>query len=144
MPLLNQSQQLSHNLLVKTIASAFVFICFSLFFLAPAALAFDIDSTGLDTAAGAAFGDKIPLAEASQHGFASFLGSTIGISLSFVGIIFFILIIYGGFKWMVSRGNEQEIAKAKEIIAAAVIGLLLILSAYAITTMVGSAITSVK
>ncbi len=132
------------NFFFKTIALAIVFIYFLAQFYPKLVFAFGLENTGLDTAAQKAFGDKIPLSEASQQGFASFLGSTIGIALSFVGIIFFILMIYGGFRWMVSRGNEQEVAKAKEIIVAAIIGLLLILSAYAITTMIGTAITSVK
>jgi len=41
--------------------------------------------------------------------------------------------IYAGYLWMLARGNEQEVEKAKNIIIYAVIGLVVVLSAYAIT-----------
>lgn len=65
------------------------------------------------------------------------IGKVIGAGLSFLGIAFMILIIYGGFMWMFARGNDQAVGKAKEIIQAAVIGLVIVMSAYAITTFIG-------
>jgi len=56
--------------------------------------------------------------------------------LSFLGLIFFILILYAGFMWMTSAGNEEKISKAKKIMASAFIGLVIVLSAYAITIFV--------
>lgn len=69
------------------------------------------------------------------------IGNVIGAVLSLVAVIFFALMLYGGFKWMVARGNEEEAKKALETIFAAIIGLLIILAAYAITKFV---FTSVK
>ena len=68
------------------------------------------------------------------------IGKVIGAGLSFLGIAFMILIIYGGFMWMFARGNDQAVGKAKEIIQAAVIGLVIVLSAYAITTFIGGSL----
>lgn len=51
-----------------------------------------------------------------------------------LGLFFFILVFYGGFKWMSARGNEEETLKATKTISAAFIGLAIILSAYAITS----------
>ncbi len=65
------------------------------------------------------------------------IGKVVGAVLSFLGIAFFILIIYAGFRWMFARGNDQEVAKAKDIIVSAVIGLVIVLSAYAITFYIG-------
>jgi TRAP-type C4-dicarboxylate transport system permease small subunit len=65
------------------------------------------------------------------------VGQIIGIALSFVGALFLLLIIYGGILWMTARGNEQQVTKAKDLIISAVIGLIIVLSAYAITTFVG-------
>ena len=45
--------------------------------------------------------------------------------------------IYGGFIWMNSRGNEQDVEKAKNIIRNSIIGLLIVIAAYAITKFVG-------
>lgn len=57
----------------------------------------------------------------------------IKVLLSFLGVIFVVLIIYAGFMWMTSRGNEEAISKAKKIMTAAVIGLAIVLGAYIIT-----------
>lgn len=58
--------------------------------------------------------------------------------LSFVGVLFLILMIYGGFTWMTSNGNQESIQKAQKIVGSAVIGLVIVLSAYAITLFMGT------
>ncbi|MDP3043666.1 MAG: hypothetical protein Q8N21_04675 [bacterium] len=65
------------------------------------------------------------------------IGKVVGAGLAFIGVIFFLLIIYGGLLWMTARGNEQQVTKAKDLIISAVIGLVIVLSAYAITKYVG-------
>lgn len=66
------------------------------------------------------------------------IGDIIGLVLSFVGVLFLILIIYGGISWMTASGNDQKVEKAKTIIINATIGLLVVLSAYAITSFIGN------
>ncbi len=61
------------------------------------------------------------------------IGTVIYAVLNFVGVIFLGLIIYGGFLWMTARGNEQQVEKAKNILERAVIGLVIVLAAYAIS-----------
>lgn len=61
------------------------------------------------------------------------IGDIIGAILAFVGVLFLILMIYGGYIWMMARGNEQETEKAKKIIQNALIGIVVVLAAYAIT-----------
>lgn len=68
------------------------------------------------------------------------IGLVIGILLGFVGVIFLGLMIYGGFTWMMARGNESEADKAKKIIEQSIIGLVIVLAAYAITYFVGQAL----
>lgn len=63
-------------------------------------------------------------------------GQVIQMVLSFLGVIFLILVIYGGYLWMLARGNQDEVDKAKKIILDASFGLVVILSAYAATTYV--------
>ena len=53
--------------------------------------------------------------------------------LSILGIIFIVLMLYGGYLWMTASGNEEQSTKAKELIQAAVIGLIIIVAAYAIS-----------
>ena len=70
------------------------------------------------------------------------LGILIGAILSFIGVIFMGLIIFGGFQWMLARGNEQQVEKARDLIMQAIIGLVIVLSAYAITAFIGEQLTS--
>ncbi len=53
--------------------------------------------------------------------------------LGFLGIIFLVLTIMAGFKWMTAGGNEDEIKKAKQTLTNSVIGLIIVLAAYTIT-----------
>lgn len=53
--------------------------------------------------------------------------------LSFLGVIFIILIIYAGFLWMTARGDSEQITKARGILINAVIGIIIVLSAFVIT-----------
>lgn len=53
--------------------------------------------------------------------------------LSFLAIIALILVIYGGFIWMLSRGNEEDVKKAKDILSGALFGLVIILASYGLT-----------
>jgi RsiW-degrading membrane proteinase PrsW (M82 family) len=48
-------------------------------------------------------------------------------------VVFLILIIYGGILWMTAAGNEEKVKKAKELITEALIGLVIVLAAYAIS-----------
>lgn len=57
----------------------------------------------------------------------------INYALSFLGVIALVLIIYAGFIWMIARGNEEEITRAKETLKGAVIGLIIVLSSFAIS-----------
>ena len=68
------------------------------------------------------------------------VGRVIGVFLSIFGIIFMVLIIFGGYKWMMASGREEEIKKAKDTIRSAIIGLIIVLAAYAITYFITSAL----
>lgn len=70
------------------------------------------------------------------------IGKIVGAGLAFVGVLFFILMIYGGILWMTAQGNDQQVEKAKGLITAAIIGLIIVLSAYAITAYIGTQLTT--
>jgi hypothetical protein len=63
----------------------------------------------------------------------SIIVGVIQVILGFLGLLAVILILYGGFKWMMSRGDEAEVESARKIIVAGVIGLLIILAAWGIS-----------
>lgn len=56
--------------------------------------------------------------------------SIINLLISFLGIGALIIILIGGFKWMTSMGNQDSIKKAKSLLIAGIIGLVIILAAW--------------
>lgn len=64
------------------------------------------------------------------------VGRIIQIALSFLGVIAVALIIYAGFLWMASEGDEERLNQAKTILKNTVIGLVIILAAWGITTFI--------
>ncbi|MCF7860200.1 pilin, partial [Patescibacteria group bacterium] len=60
----------------------------------------------------------------------------INIVLLFLGVIAVGLIIYAGFIWMTSAGNDEKVEEAKKILKNAVIGLIIILSSWGIATFI--------
>ena len=53
--------------------------------------------------------------------------------LGLLGVIFLVLIIYAGFLWMTAGGNEDQVGKAKGLLINAIIGVIIIVAAYAIS-----------
>ena len=70
-------------------------------------------------------------------------GKLIGVILSFVGVIFLVLMIYAGVSWMTAAGNEQQVSKAKDLLINSIIGLIIIFAAYAITAFVGNFVSGI-
>lgn len=93
-----------------------------------------------------AFGTNSPLSTVQQGSGAptsdlgTIAGTIINTALSLVGIMFLILTVYAGFLWMTARGEEAQVEKATKIIRGSVIGLVITLSAYAITLFLTSRI----
>lgn len=83
----------------------------------------------LDTARGTGHA-SMPI---STYTPAEIIGIIISAVLALLGVIFLILIIYSGYIWMTARGNEQSVEKAKNMLRDSVIGLIIVLGAFAIT-----------
>lgn len=83
-------------------------------------------------------------AELDQYGNSvpEIAGTIIGTALSMISVIFFILMVYGGFLWMTAHGDDGQVSKAQDTITAAVIGIVVILAAYAITTFVTTSVVT--
>lgn len=62
----------------------------------------------------------------------------IQVFLGILGIVALILIIYAGFLWMTAGGDEEKVTRAKRIMTQAIIGLIIVLSSFAITTFIVS------
>lgn len=88
-------------------------------------------STNLEYGANAAYGGTAP-----SVSLGTLVGSIISGVLSLLGVIFLCLVLYAGFLWMTAQGDPKAITKAKEILIGGVAGMLIVLSAYAITDFV--------
>jgi hypothetical protein len=64
------------------------------------------------------------------------IGKFVNIILGFLGIVAFVIILYGGFLWMTSKGDEKQVGKAKRVIIDGVIGLAIVLASWAIAAFV--------
>ena len=90
------------------------------------------DETGLDATGQEAYGELI-----DDQDLGGYIGSrVITPLLSLVGLIFLLLMIYAGFLWMTAGGNSDQVDKAKKFIVNGVIGLIITLTAYAISNFV--------
>ena len=60
------------------------------------------------------------------------IGRVVSIALSLMGLILVILLVIAGIMWMTSHGNEEQLQKAKTMIRNALIGLAIVVIAYAL------------
>lgn len=81
------------------------------------------------------------------------VGRIINIFLGFLGVVFLVLMLYAGYMWMTSGGEPEKVKKAQTTIRNAIIGLIIIASAWAITSFIlgffagqggGGAVTGVQ
>lgn len=66
----------------------------------------------------------------------SWVNTGISALLAILGFVFFGLMLYAGVMWMIARGNDEKASEAKGTIEAAVIGLVLVMAAFAVTQFV--------
>lgn len=71
-----------------------------------------------------------------------FIGNIIKFALTLVGSLFLLLIIYAGFQWMTAAGNTEQVKKAAQTMRNSVIGLVIIVLAYAVTITIFNVILS--
>ncbi|PIX62110.1 hypothetical protein CO057_02300 [Candidatus Uhrbacteria bacterium CG_4_9_14_0_2_um_filter_41_50] len=64
------------------------------------------------------------------------IGQLIQAVLGVLGIVLLVLMIYSGFLWMTAGGDAEQVKKAKTIMINSVVGLIILLAAYAISAYV--------
>lgn len=125
---------------IKNYSRVFSLIFFLIFSLTPifveGSFSF-IDNTGLKTTADKTGHTKQKLFN-SPESLETGAGAIVMMVLSLLGVIFMVLIIFGGVLWMTAGGNEQRVDKAKTTITRAVIGLAVVLLAYAMSIFIVS------
>lgn len=60
----------------------------------------------------------------------------INIFLALLGMLFVVLIVVAGFKWMTAMGDAKKVEDARNMISNAVVGLVIVLAAYSISKFV--------
>ena len=84
--------------------------------------------TGLLDEAGTNAGWEVAATD-TNTGISGLMGNLTRFVLSFIGVLFMIYVIYGGFLWLTAAGNEEKVTQAKKIIRDGAIGLIVILAA---------------
>jgi hypothetical protein len=74
--------------------------------------------------------------QATQTTLTGVVGAVIKGALTLVGAIFLIMMVYGGYNWMIDRGDAERVKIAKDTITRAIVGMVIVLGAYAITAFV--------
>lgn len=82
---------------------------------------------------GDAFRNKAGFENTDETGVAMVISQFILGFLGLLGIIFIVLLVIAGQKWMTAGGEEQKVNEAKDTIKRAIIGLIIVVSAYSIT-----------
>ena len=74
--------------------------------------------------------------ETSTGNIYSLVQTVINAFLSIIGVMLLIYMLYAGYNWMTAQGDEEKVTKAKETIQRAIIGVIIIIAAYAISIFV--------
>jgi len=102
----------------------------------------DLDSGAILDGSGAAKGLKVFEKNYKGNTYGSAIGMVTGWTnfvLPFVSAIAIVALVYAGFLYLTSFGNDEQSGKAKKIIIWVVIGIILIISSYAIVnTLIGT------
>jgi len=75
------------------------------------------------------YGDKAPALE-------NVAGKVIQTIIELTGIIFIVITVYAGVMYLTAFGDETKVKKAKTMLVQGVVGIVIIVSAYAISTFV--------
>lgn len=92
-------------------------------------------SRNLDTVAGQS-------GVAGTNSLEEIIGTAIRVGLSVLGVVFITLIFLAGHEWATASGNEEKVNKAKSTIRNLVIGLIILLAAYALSFWISETLSS--
>ena len=80
--------------------------------------------------------DKAGFVVDSEESLYGLIGGIINVVLGFLGIILVMLLLYAGFNWMTAAGDSAKVDTAQDTIKRAVIGIIIVVSAYGIAKFV--------
>ncbi len=68
------------------------------------------------------------------------IGTLVNYGFGILGTIFLVIMLIGGFEWMMAGGNEDKVSSAKGMIGGAINGMIIIFLAYALVYVVLAAL----
>jgi hypothetical protein len=97
------------------------------FVLFPTLALAELDTGLVDTAQEAGY-----VGEQDPPTVTSFIATIVNVVLGLTGIALLILFIYGGIRWMTAMGDKGAVETAKKVLTNAIIGIIIVIAAYAI------------
>ena len=98
------------------------------------------ESNPISEGADLAHGSGMPSQLTSADGALTNITNTI---LRAIGLIAVIMLVFGGFKYIISGGDSAKVASAKNTIIYAIIGLIIVILAYAIVNFVVNTVSTI-
>ncbi len=114
---------------IKTLRRQAIALGLSLAFLVPAAAMAQVTDNNFGL-------DQLEDLNLGTNSLQATIAIFINVVLGFLGIVAFIIILLGGFKWMTSGGDEDKIGEAKKLMGAGVVGMAIVLASWAIASFV--------
>ena len=113
---------------MKKIAIFFAtLLCAVSFVAAPAMVGAQSDIFGIEYGSETGLGQQDPRQTAAR---------VIRAGLGLLGIVAIVIVLWGGVLWMTAGGDTEKVGTAKKVLFSGIIGLIIILSAFAIAQFV--------
>ena len=113
----------------------FLFLFFSNFFILPK-INYAAGDASINTAINGLNSAANEAQVSTSRTVTQMAGSVFNLVLGFLGVVFLVLVIYGGFTWMTAGGNQDKIKHGRDLVTWAAIGLIVILFAFLIVNYV--------
>jgi len=117
---------------LQTFIAAFILVAVSAFAFVPVST---VGAQALDGVCASNQGDSAVCANKDDKA-EGFVGTLVNVLLYILGAISVIVLIIGGILYVISGGNSSSVAKAKNTITYAIVGLIVSFLAYAIVNWV--------
>lgn len=73
---------------------------------------------------------------ATIQGFGCLVANVLSVAITGIGLVAFVMFIYGAFRYMLSGGQEQSVKIARSSITYAVVGIVVALSSFVILNLI--------
>ncbi len=116
----------------------FSFLFFFLFVFANNCLAQDPDKAPAGQTRTAPIVIDVEKPDNAPEGLGPLISAGINAVIIIAGLLVFVYLVWGGIEWLTSGGDKEKYESARNRITAAVIGLVIVVAAYAIMQLIGT------